>query len=148
MVREAAHARRAASTAKSEHPVDHLPIFLDIRGKTVVIAGGGTLAARRTEMALRAGAKVKLFAPELSDEFHDLRAHANLHYTARWPDAADLSGAILAYGAAEHEEADIRLEWVPLADAVDAVLAGRMRNGILAAGVLAAAERARRSPRV
>jgi uroporphyrin-III C-methyltransferase/precorrin-2 dehydrogenase/sirohydrochlorin ferrochelatase len=109
MVREAAHARRAASTAKSEHPVDHLPIFLDIRGKTVVIAGGGTLAARRTEMALRAGAKVKLFAPELSDEFHDLRSHADLHYAARWPETADLSGAILAYGAAENEEADIRL---------------------------------------
>ena len=45
----------------------------------------------------------------------------------------------------EQEEADIRLEWVPLTDAVDAVLAGRMRNGILAAGVMAAAERARRS---
>ncbi|MFK4852296.1 NUDIX domain-containing protein [Microbacterium sp. ZW T6_19] len=41
----------------------------------------------------------------------------------------------------EDEEADIRLEWVPLADAVDAVLAGRMRNGILAIGVLAAARR-------
>ncbi|WP_425841343.1 NUDIX domain-containing protein [Microbacterium sp. PA5] len=47
--------------------------------------------------------------------------------------------------AREQEEADIRLEWMPLSEAVDAVLAGRMRNGILAAGVLAAAERARRS---
>ncbi len=46
--------------------------------------------------------------------------------------------------AREDEEADIRIEWVPLGDAVDAVLAGRMRNGILAAGVLAAAERLRR----
>jgi len=45
----------------------------------------------------------------------------------------------------EQEEADIRLEWVPLRDAVDAVLAGRMRNGILASGVLAAAERLRRN---
>jgi 8-oxo-dGDP phosphatase len=45
----------------------------------------------------------------------------------------------------EQEEADIRIEWMPLADAVDAVLAGRMRNGILAAGVLAAAERLRRA---
>ena len=39
------------------------------------------------------------------------------------------------------EEADIRLEWVALADVVDAILAGRMRNGILVAGVLAAAEK-------
>jgi 8-oxo-dGDP phosphatase len=44
----------------------------------------------------------------------------------------------------EDEEADIRVEWVPIAEAVDAVLSGRVRNGILIAGVLAAAERLRR----
>lgn len=38
----------------------------------------------------------------------------------------------------EDEEADIRVEWVALADAVDAVLAGRLQNGILSLGVLAA----------
>lgn len=41
------------------------------------------------------------------------------------------------------EEADIRLAWVPLADVVAGVLEGRLRNGILAVGVLAAAERLR-----
>lgn len=41
----------------------------------------------------------------------------------------------------EDEEADIRIEWVRMADAVDAVLDGRMRNGILAIGLLAAARR-------
>jgi len=45
--------------------------------------------------------------------------------------------------AREDEEADIRLAWVPLADAVSGVLEGRLRNGILAIGVLAAAERLR-----
>lgn len=47
--------------------------------------------------------------------------------------------------AREAEEADIRIEWIPLADAVEGVLAGRLRNGILAVGVLAAAERLRRT---
>ncbi|QTV80579.1 NUDIX hydrolase [Microbacterium sp. NIBRBAC000506063] len=42
----------------------------------------------------------------------------------------------------EAEEADMRLEWVPLSDAADAVLDGRMRNGVLALGVLAAERRA------
>ncbi|WP_345802163.1 NUDIX hydrolase [Microbacterium sp. AZCO] len=46
--------------------------------------------------------------------------------------------------AREAEEADIRIEWVPLQDVVTAVLEGRMRNGILTAGVLAAAEKLRR----
>ena len=45
--------------------------------------------------------------------------------------------------AREDEEADIRVEWVPIADAVAGVLAGRLRNGILAVGVLAAAEKLR-----
>ncbi|MFE5410638.1 NUDIX domain-containing protein [Microbacterium sp. NPDC056569] len=45
--------------------------------------------------------------------------------------------------AREDEEADIRLEWLPLADAVAGILAGRLRNGILAVGLLAAAERLR-----
>ncbi len=44
----------------------------------------------------------------------------------------------------EDEEADMRREWVPLADVIDAVLDGRLRNGILVSGVLAAAERLRR----
>ncbi|WP_243077264.1 NUDIX hydrolase [Microbacterium sp. SS28] len=46
--------------------------------------------------------------------------------------------------AREAEEADIRVEWVPLTDAVSGVLAGRLRNGILSVGVLAAAEKLRR----
>ncbi len=43
----------------------------------------------------------------------------------------------------EDEEADIRLEWVPLSEAVEAVLTGRLRNGILSLGVLAAERRLR-----
>lgn len=44
----------------------------------------------------------------------------------------------------EHEESDMRLERVPLAKVIDGVLAGRLRNGILATGALAAAEVLRR----
>ncbi|MBA8816399.1 ADP-ribose pyrophosphatase [Microbacterium halimionae] len=47
----------------------------------------------------------------------------------------------------DEEEADIRTEWVPLDEAVSAVLEGRMRNGILSVGVLAASERLRRGAR-
>jgi ADP-ribose pyrophosphatase len=56
--------------------------------------------------------------------------------------ARGLSPSAQAF-AREEEEADIRLEWVPLVEVVSAVMAGRMRNGILAAGVLATAQRLR-----
>ncbi|MFJ6530923.1 NUDIX domain-containing protein [Microbacterium sp. NPDC091662] len=57
-----------------------------------------------------------------------------------------LATGVESSGAAhdrEDEEADIRVEWLPLAEAVSAVLEGRMRNGILAIGVLAASQRLR-----
>lgn len=38
---------------------------------------------------------------------------------------------------ARHEEASIRREWVPLADLVQAVLDGRVENGLAVAGALA-----------
>jgi uroporphyrin-III C-methyltransferase / precorrin-2 dehydrogenase / sirohydrochlorin ferrochelatase len=89
--------------------VDHLPIFLDIRGKTVVITGGGALAARRVERALSAGARVKLFARELSEEFRIFQENDAFAVFTRDPEAADLQGAILAYGAEEDFERDKRL---------------------------------------
>jgi 8-oxo-dGDP phosphatase len=39
---------------------------------------------------------------------------------------------------AEHEEADLRLEWVPLSEAVRQVLAGEIVNSLAVAGILAA----------
>ncbi|MFG6446101.1 NUDIX domain-containing protein [Microbacterium sp. P07] len=57
--------------------------------------------------------------------------------------ARDLVAASGAFER-EDEEADIRVERVPLADVVTGILEGRLRNGILIAGVLAAAEVLRR----
>lgn len=47
----------------------------------------------------------------------------------------------------EDEEADIRLEWVPVDEVISGVLDGSLRNGILSVGVLAAAEVLRRERR-
>ncbi|WP_295034468.1 NUDIX hydrolase [uncultured Microbacterium sp.] len=56
--------------------------------------------------------------------------------------ATGLSPAAESFARTD-EEADIRLAWVPLDEATDGVLAGRLRNGILAVGVLAAERRLR-----
>jgi ADP-ribose pyrophosphatase len=48
-----------------------------------------------------------------------------------------------AVHAREDEEADITLEWVALEEVVAGILAGRLRNGIMTVGALAAAERLR-----
>ena len=89
--------------------MDHLPIFLDIRGKTVVVSGGGTLAARRVERALSAGARVKIFADEPGEELGPFLSNPDVTLFRRPAEAGDLEGAILAYGAEENFENDKRL---------------------------------------
>ncbi len=89
--------------------MDYLPIFLDIRGKRVVIDGGGTVAARRAERALAAGARVEVYDDRLSDEFHPLEKDKNLTHVRRPVTEGDLAGATIAYGASEDPERDARL---------------------------------------
>ena len=42
--------------------MDYLPIFLEVAGKRVIVDGGTTVAARRVERALNAGALVEVIA--------------------------------------------------------------------------------------
>ena len=86
--------------------MDHLPVFFDVRDKKVLVAGGGTAAARKSELALRAGARLELFADTLSDEFIDLKTQKNFTHHKRQVTAADLDGCVLAYGAAEDDAID------------------------------------------
>lgn len=86
--------------------MDHLPIFLDVRGKTVVVDGGGTVAARRVQRALSAGAIVQVFDPKLCEDFEVLLENSDLTHFSRPIAAADIKDAVVAYGASEIETRD------------------------------------------
>ncbi|MFT5160981.1 MAG: uroporphyrin-III C-methyltransferase/precorrin-2 dehydrogenase/sirohydrochlorin ferrochelatase [Paracoccaceae bacterium] len=86
--------------------MDYLPIFLDIRNRRVIVDGGETVAARRVERALSAGAIVEVFNPVLTDEFRDLKTHENLTHFERPLNPADLPGALVAYGASDDPARD------------------------------------------
>ena len=128
---------RVALIQQYRHPIRHrdweIPAgLLDIPGEPPIETARRELAE---EVDLVAGAIEPLLAIYTTPGGNDEVVHIFL--------ARELSPAPEVH-AREQEEADIRLEWVALPDVVDAVLAGRMRNGILTAGVLAAAERLRR----
>jgi uroporphyrin-III C-methyltransferase/precorrin-2 dehydrogenase/sirohydrochlorin ferrochelatase len=89
--------------------MDHLPIFLDLKGKKVIVTGGTTVAARRVERALDAGASVEVFAAQLGAEFVELAQHKNLSHIARQVTASDLDDCVVAYGAREDVAADAAL---------------------------------------
>ncbi len=86
--------------------MDHLPIFLDLKGKKIIVTGGTTVAARRVEMALRAGARVEVFAGQLGGEFDDFVDNADFTHNTGTVSASDLKNCIIAYGGMEDEAAD------------------------------------------
>jgi ADP-ribose pyrophosphatase len=131
---------RVALIQQYRHPIRHrdweIPAgLLDVPGEPPVETARRELAE---EVDLVAGTVEPLVSIFTTPGGNDEVVHIFL--------ARDLSPAPNVHDR-EHEEADIRVEWVALSEVVDAVLAGRMRNGILTSGILAAAERMRRDGR-
>jgi len=75
----------------------------------VLVDGGGTVAARRVERALSAGAQVRLFDPDPGEECLMLEGDARLALHRRLPEAGDYRGCVIAWGASEDPERDARL---------------------------------------
>lgn len=92
--------------------MDFLPIFLDIKGHTILVEGDDTVAARRIERALSCGAHVKVFDPAPKPEVQAFLDHERVEFHPRLPEHKDAKGCTVIYGASEDPERDARLrEW-------------------------------------
>ena len=87
--------------------MEQLPVSLNLKGKKVVVTGGGTVAARKAELALRAGAHVLVVTPELGPEFHPIsQLYPGFSHRAGVPVSKDFEHAIIVYGASENDVED------------------------------------------
>jgi len=80
--------------------MDHLPIFLKVRGKRALVAGGGTLAARKADLLLRAGCHLIVVAPELGQDLARLAESYGFDHRRGALTAHDLEGCVIAFGCA------------------------------------------------
>jgi uroporphyrin-III C-methyltransferase / precorrin-2 dehydrogenase / sirohydrochlorin ferrochelatase len=85
--------------------MDYLPIFLRVQNRLAVVVGGGAVAARKAELLLKCGARVRLVAPELAPGTQELlrghsAAHEMSHLNAAF-DARHLEGAALVIAATD-----------------------------------------------
>ena len=84
-----------------------LPVFLALEGKRAVLAGGSAAAAWKAELLAAAGARVDVYAIEVSDELLQIaadppRGAVTIHRRS-WT-ADDLTGAAVAIGAFDDDE--------------------------------------------
>lgn len=81
--------------------MDFLPLFANIRGQTCLVVGGGSIAARKASLLARAGACIRLVAPEASDAAREVVEKSGGELRLRPFVDADLDGVALAIAATD-----------------------------------------------
>ncbi len=82
------------------------PINLDVRGKRVVVVGGGPVAERKVRGLLEAGAAVAVISPAVTPALAELAGTATIAIERRAYERGDLRGATLAFAATDDAEAN------------------------------------------
>ena len=78
-----------------------LPLFLDLRGRIVVVVGGGTIAERKIDLLIQSGAAIRVIAPTLTPRLQARVEAGELTHAMREFQGDDLDGARLAVAATD-----------------------------------------------
>lgn len=87
----------------------YFPIFVDLEGRPVLVAGGGEAAAQKLRLILKTDAQITVFASQACREINELALAGRLKIEQRPPTGDDLIGAALIYAAAEDNVEDARV---------------------------------------
>ncbi|MFT3973001.1 MAG: siroheme synthase CysG [Amaricoccus sp.] len=87
----------------------HYPVFLDLRDRAVLVAGGGEIAVSKLRLLLKTEARLRVFAAAADVTIRTWAAEGRLDLVGRDIDAGDIPGAALVYGATGDDAADARV---------------------------------------
>jgi len=107
----------------SEPAWPYFPVFLELKDQAVLVVGGGEVAARKIRLLLRAGARIRLVAPEREEEVEIWLAGGAIELAGEAFDAAQLEGCRLCIAATDDREVN------------RAVVAAARQQGVLANAV-------------
>lgn len=85
------------------------PVNLVLEGCRVLVVGGGQVAERRVERLLRAGARVRVVALELTRELASLAEKGVIEWRQREFEREDLEGVLLVFAATNNPAANRRV---------------------------------------
>lgn len=83
--------------------MEYFPVFLDLKNRLCLLVGGGDIATRKGRLLSKAGARLRVVAPEISSELRELVAlhHGELH--ERKYQTSDLDDCVIAIAATDIE---------------------------------------------
>ena len=86
---------------KDSKPPIYYPIFLNIKGKTCVVVGGGKVALRKVKMLLDGRANVFVISPSPHPEIMKLSKPKAIHLIQRDYKAGDLKDAVITFACTD-----------------------------------------------
>lgn len=99
--------RRRFTEVRSGEP--DFPVFVNLHGATVLMVGGGKVAARRAEKLLAFGARVLVVSPALSPEMEKLVNRPGLEWRREAYRTEFLGGVTLVIAATDRREVNQRV---------------------------------------
>lgn len=120
----------------------YYPVFLDLKGKPVVVIGGGNIAHQKMENLVKVGADVTVVSPDLNEPMAALKAEGRFRHIEREYRPGDLEGYTLAFVATDDrsvnatvaDEGKARGVWVNAVDDppyCDFIMPGVVQRGDL-----------------
>ncbi|UPQ84464.1 siroheme synthase CysG [Pseudomonas knackmussii] len=83
--------------------MDFLPLFHNLKGRTVLVVGGGEIALRKARLLSEAGAVLRVVAPEIEPQLVELVKRGGGRSVVRGYVRDDLVGCVLAIAATDDE---------------------------------------------
>ncbi|MGQ9812739.1 MAG: precorrin-2 dehydrogenase/sirohydrochlorin ferrochelatase family protein [Dissulfurimicrobium sp.] len=83
---------------------NYYPVFLNLEGRLVVVAGGGKVAERKVQGLLNAKAKIRLISPKVTQRLEQMAQGGLIELRMRGFSAEDMNGAWLAIAATDDRE--------------------------------------------
>ena len=84
--------------------MDYLPVFVDLRGRRVLLVGGGPVAARKAALLHAAGARLRVVAPERCAELQALASRSDIEFLPQRFTPATLGDCVLVVAATDSAE--------------------------------------------
>ncbi|HKX55674.1 MAG TPA: siroheme synthase CysG [Xanthomonadales bacterium] len=89
--------------------MDFFPIFLNLRGQVVVLAGAGNVAERKARLLLQASARIRVVARELNPQFQKWLAAGQIEHLGWEYRPEQLHGARLVFAASSDRDLNGRI---------------------------------------
>jgi precorrin-2 dehydrogenase/sirohydrochlorin ferrochelatase len=82
----------------------YYPIFIDLKGKTALVVGGGNVAERKIEVLLDCGAKINIVSNELTDKLKNLVEVYGIRHLNEEFSKKHLEGVFLVIAATDDKQ--------------------------------------------